>query len=408
MRQTGLGIAFSPGERRNGTGRKKAREAAMSDTGQRDIEAWLMRQALPFWAEHGVDRTYGGFVEELTLSGDDAGLPVKRTRVTARQIYVFSHAYMLGYAPDADLARLGMRYLLDKAWTGPETGFARLMNRDGSVRNPGPDLYDLSFILFGFAWLHRATNDPDARDWMHRTADFIETHLRHPSGAGYLNGLPAEGWRLQNPHMHLTEASLAAYAATGEARFAETARDIAQLCQTKFIDPGSGALREKFADDWSPAPGEDGRIVEPGHQFEWCWILSECRKQLGLDTQHAIRSMSAFAARHGVDPGSGATWMAVRDDGGPLDRSSRTWPNTERLKCAVALRDTFGTDPRPVLSETLDLLFGRYLAGPMPGAWIDAFDADGRPTSRTVPASTLYHLVLAFAEAQRVLRTLGG
>jgi mannose/cellobiose epimerase-like protein (N-acyl-D-glucosamine 2-epimerase family) len=36
------------------------------------------------------------------------------------------------------------------------------------------------------------------------------------------------------------------------------------------------------------------------------------------------------------------------------------------------------------------------------GAWIDAFDADARPTVSTVPASTLYHVFLAFAEVLRL------
>ena len=65
--------------------------------------------------------------------------------------------------------------------------------------------------------------DALSRDWMHRTLDYIEGHMRHPGGEGYWNSLPPQGWRQQNPHMHLTEACLAAYEATGEARFAETA-----------------------------------------------------------------------------------------------------------------------------------------------------------------------------------------
>ena len=36
------------------------------------------------------------------------------------------------------------------------------------------------------------------------------------------------------------------------------------------------------------------------------------------------------------------------------------------------------------------------------GTWIDAFDGEGRPVVKSVPASTLYHVFLAFAE---VLRT---
>ena len=62
------------------------------------VRHWMFEQALPFWAEHGVDRMYGGYVEQLTLDGSDAAVDFKRVRVVARQIYVFSHAALLGRA----------------------------------------------------------------------------------------------------------------------------------------------------------------------------------------------------------------------------------------------------------------------------------------------------------------------
>jgi mannose/cellobiose epimerase-like protein (N-acyl-D-glucosamine 2-epimerase family) len=42
-----------------------------------DIRAWMFRDALPFWAEYGVDGANGGFLEELAQDG--ARLPLPRT-----------------------------------------------------------------------------------------------------------------------------------------------------------------------------------------------------------------------------------------------------------------------------------------------------------------------------------------
>ncbi|MEX0644822.1 MAG: hypothetical protein WD076_05900, partial [Parvularculaceae bacterium] len=58
-------------------------------------------------------------------------------------------------------------------------------------------------------------------------------------------------------------------------------------------------------------------------------------------------------------------------------------------------------------TESAGLLLDRYFAPtpahPIPeGTWIDAFDEGGRPLSTTIPASTLYHVFLAFAEVMRV------
>ena len=96
------------------------------------------------------------------------------------------------------------------------------------------------------------------------------------------------------------------------------------------------------------------------------------------------------------------TFNSVRDDGTPVDRGSRTWPNTERIKAAVALHELDGADPEPVFRSSGQLLLGRYLAHAPRGTWIDAFDAGGRPLAESIPTSTLYHLFLAFAEVLRV------
>jgi N-acylglucosamine 2-epimerase/mannose-6-phosphate isomerase len=366
----------------------------------------MFEAALPWWAESGLDRARGGYVEQMTMQGRDAGVPFKRTRVTARQIYVFSHAYLLGFQPGAGLARHGIDFLVSKTWSGPERGFARRLTREGGALDPTPDLYDLAFVLFAFAWFHKATGDAAARDWMHRTIDFIDTHMRVARGEGFRNELASggakPGWRLQNPHMHLTEACLAAAEATGEARFADLAKELIGLFRTRFFDLGSRTLAENFSEDLQRAPGEAGRVVEPGHQFEWSWLLSCARKQLGIDLAREIRSAAAFAEEHGVDPDSGATYNCVRDDGTPIDRGSRTWPNTERLKAAVALYELDGTDPAPVIRSSGALLLERYLAHTPQGTWVDAFDAAGAPLAQSIPASTLYHLFLAFAEVLRV------
>ncbi|MDZ4761758.1 MAG: AGE family epimerase/isomerase [Alphaproteobacteria bacterium] len=367
-----------------------------------EVRRWMFDIALPFWARHGVDRMHGGFVEALTLDGKDAGAGFKRTRVTCRQIHVFSHAAMLGWSDGEAIARDGFGFLTQRTWLGRETGFARTLTVTGEALDVTPDLYDYAFVLFACAWRHRASQDPQALEWAHRTLDVIESKLRHPGGEGYWHRLPATGWREQNPHMHLLEAAIVLYETSGEARFGALATSIAKLFQTRFFDLRTGTLAEFFDDDWNRAPGGDGRIVEPGHQFEWAWILENCRR-LGLaEASEAVRRLVEFGERYGVDPATGVTFNSVNEDGVSIDRGSRTWPNTERLKAAVALYELDGTDPEPVFASSSGVLLDRYLSHLPAGAWMDAFDAGGRPVAANVPASTFYHVFLAFAEMLRV------
>jgi len=367
---------------------------------QARIRAWTFDDALPFWLENSVDRQHGGFIETLDFQGRDAGSPFKRVRVACRQVYVYSHAATLGWDQGLEAAVQGGRDLLDQAWRDDGAGFVRRLTPQGAVLDPTIDLYDNAFGLFALAWLYRASGETWARDAARRTLASARQVLSHPGGEGYWHDETRAGPRLQNPHMHLTEACIVAYDATADADYLDEALRIASLFRRRFFD--GETLGEFFSDDWARVPGETGRITEPGHQMEWAWILAALQQRTGEDLSGTIASLIARSEATGVDPASGATFNAVRDDGTILDAGSRTWPNTERLKAAVAAQETLGQDAGASADAAIRILLDRYLAGPIPGGWIDAFDSQGRPLVDVMPTSTLYHVFLAFAEAMRV------
>jgi N-acylglucosamine 2-epimerase/mannose-6-phosphate isomerase len=367
------------------------------------VRDWTFSAALPFWLERGFDGVHGGCVEALDFDGADAGVAFKRTRVACRQIYVFSHAALLGWRDGLDQAHAAARWLQARAWRGDEAGFVRRLTREGQTLDPVIDLYDNAFAIFAFSYLHRATGDAWALERARATLRAVRRTLAHPTGAGYRNDETGEGHRAQNPHMHLMEACLAAVEAGGGAEFEAEAASLADLCTTRFCD--GRTLAEFFTQDWARAPGDAGRLIEPGHQFEWAWILAQHQKLGGGDHRATISALIDFGERYGIDPASGATFNAVRDDGAPLDRASRTWPNTERIKAAVAAVETLGqADARANADAAAGVLLERYLAVEPAGTWIDLFDVDGRPAAANVPTSSLYHVFLAFAEYLRLWR----
>jgi mannose/cellobiose epimerase-like protein (N-acyl-D-glucosamine 2-epimerase family) len=366
------------------------------------LRRWTFEQALPFWARNGVDRQHGGYLEQLKLDGTDRAVAFKRLRVVCRQIYVFSHAALLEYPHGLALARHGYEFLTSRAWLGPKRGWARLLDRDGRVKDPTPDLYDLAFVLFALGWYYRASRTPEALCWTFRTLDFVNAEMRHPGGVGFVAAKPAAGPRLQNPHMHLLEAALVNLEATGSPEFRDLADEIVELFCARLYDPSTRTLAEYFNEDWTRAPGDAGRITEPGHQFEWAWILAAYQRSTGADMRDYVRGLTEFAEANGVDPVSGITFNVVRDDGFVLDRGSRIWPNTERIQAAVATFELNGRDPRPVFEKTGHLLLSRFLSHAPPGAWLDQIGADGLPVAQTIPASTLYHLFIAFTEMLRI------
>ncbi len=370
-----------------------------------EIRHWMFDVALPLWADAGFNKQTGQFAEKLDFSGRPIDAGFHRTRVTGRQTYVFSHAALLGWAPGMDLSEAGARQL-EAIYQGPERGWPRTVSPAGDVIDGTPDLYDLAFALFGFVWRHRAAGDAASLAAAHRVLDFVDAHMK--AQTGYWHELPPRGWRQQNPHMHLLEASLAAYEASGEVRFLDTARGVVKLFREYFFD--GHTLAEYFDADWNRAPGEDGHLAEPGHQLEWAWILVNYGRLTGEDTVALAEGLVGFAEAHGMDRETGRVLQVVLDDGTPVDAGCRTWPNTERIKGHLALFEATGKDPREAVASSARVLLDQYLATDIPGLWREKFRADGTIDASDVPASTLYHVFLAFTEILRLeeaLKALG-
>jgi mannose/cellobiose epimerase-like protein (N-acyl-D-glucosamine 2-epimerase family) len=375
---------------------------AIVDTAR--IRYWLFHQALPFWAEHGLDHKYGGPVEEVALDGTPSDPGFKRVRVFCRQVYVFSHAALLGWEPGQVHARAMFDAMVQFAWQGPEKGWAKTLRHDNSVLDATTDLYDNAFALFSIGWYYRICPQQDVLDYMVKTAALIDTKLRHPK-VGFWHQLPPTGPRLQNPHMHLLEACLVCFESTNLPVFERLAREVLGLFNSHFYDAKQQTLCEYYDDNLCAIEGDKGLIVEPGHQFEWAWILASAHKLLGVDVATQAMGLVDFGERLGVDAVSRATYNAIYSDGRPLDLGSRAWPNTERIKASVAMFDLCHKPMAPILKETVDLLFDRYLSANVTGGWCDAFDANMTPIGKAMPTSTFYHLFLAFAEVLRVTAT---
>ena len=204
--------------------------------------------------------------------------------------------------------------------------------------------------------------------------------------------------------MHLFEAALAGCEVCSESSlWKPLADEIAELALSKFIDPSSGALREFFDAEWKPAPGIEGRIVEPGHQFEWAWLLLRWGEPeaLARAARRGARLID-IGEQHGVR--NGLAINSLLDDFSPHDAGARLWPQTERLKAAaLAARLTGEARYFTMAADAADGLM-RYLTVRFRGLWRDRIDAQGNVVDEPAPASSFYHMVAAIAEISALAR----
>lgn len=373
--------------------------------------------ALRALVDTGCDRRHGGYAERFDWSGAPLDPGFKRVRVTGRQIYVFSHAAMGGLEGAREAAEHGAAFLKDRCLRA-DRQFASRLASDGALLDPAADLYDIAFGLFALAWWHKLSGDAQAVEIAEASMAHLGKSMRSPSGRGYLAREGDLGPHRQNPHMHLFEAAIFLTAFTGSATARRLADELFDLAATMLFDPATGTLPEVFGADWRAGDGSGQVRVEPGHHYEWVWLLSRYGHLAQRQEAFAIADrLFAFAQAHGHDPATGLVVDAVDPAGRVLEADLRLWPNTEYLKAQVVMRERRVQGPGfddAAMSDNLARIFRYFLTpqatGPAaalsPGLWIDYLEAPSlQPKCDHVPASALYHIMFGFSEA---LRQAGG
>jgi mannose-1-phosphate guanylyltransferase/mannose-6-phosphate isomerase len=367
---------------------------------KKEIQQWLFEKALPLWAEKGIDYENGGVHEALTFDAEPAPHMQKRLRVIARQIYCFSHASLLGWKGDSDkILRHCFDTLINTGWH-EDGGFIHLYNPDGTVLDDTRDTYDQCFVLLGLSWLYRAKAWPEAREWADKTLAYMDNQLADTVNGGYFEDSKGSLPRRANPHMHFLEAMLGWYDATGDKRFLDRAQAMVQLFERYYYDRISGTVTERFNNDWSAiAKGDADLSVEPGHSYEWAWLLMRYNSHRSTPRLEAkARAIYAAARAFGHHEQTGAAADYMQPDGTGVSDNARCWPQTEALKAAIIFEKNGLSVAASHRKMMLDVLLTRYLNGPIDGGWYDAINTEGRVTAPDMPSSTFYHVFCALAE----------
>lgn len=361
------------------------------------LRRWLFDTALPLWWAVGADRAGGGFHEKIDLDGTPVALP-HRARVIARQAYCYCEAGRMGWdGPWREAAMHGLDYFRGHFIARDATAVS-VVGLDATVQDSGFDLYNQAFALLAFAAAHRCLGGD--RKWRDLAVTLRATLTRiyaHPGG-GFREDRDGRLPQRANPHMHLLESALAWMAIDDDPAWRAMADDIASLCLERFIDPATGALREFFAGDWTPVAGIDGRIVEPGHQYEWAFLLDRWARFTGRAAGPAAARLIAFADARGVDARRGVAVNAILLDGSMHDPVARLWPQCERIRAYMIdgrTKDDAGRDAR--LAQAVQSL-RRFLDTATPGLWYDQLAADGQFIVEPARATNLYHILGVVAE----------
>ncbi|WP_348684856.1 AGE family epimerase/isomerase [Brevundimonas aurantiaca] len=368
------------------------------EAGAKRFAVWLRQAALPVWSTLGQDET-GGFEELLALDGKHVAA-ARRARVQARQLQVYAEAGRQGWrGPWKSVVTRGLDRL-HAAYLRPDGQMRTLLSHEGAPLDETATVYDQAFLIFALAAVYSTTRKAGLEDEAAAVRNLLFQSADAQGGLKEAGTHPYQS----NAHMHLLEAALAWEQSGGGKPWTAVADQIVALARNRFIDAETGSLREFFKSDWSPADGEDGELVEPGHQFEWAWLLARYGRSRNNSEVIADSWRLYESGLRGVHPKRGLAIDAMNIDGGMRNPRSRLWPQTEWLKASLILASLSENGRRDYcLEQAARALRALWLYLTPQGMWRDKILEDGSFIDEPAPASSFYHIMAAYSELRQSL-----
>jgi sulfoquinovose isomerase len=352
----------------------------------------------------------GGFFEL-----DDDGAPLnaanatRQIHVTTRMIHCAAIGSLTGRPGSDEIVDHGMRYVWEKHRDARYGGYVWGLD-DNGVTNGSKQAYGHAFVLLAASSaklvghpladqvLADVTQVINARFW-----DDARGAVRDEYSQDWSDLLPYRG---QNANMHMTEALMAAYEATGERDYLTKAERIAELIILKTAVPLGHRVAEHFGANWELDRHYEGNEMfrpsgtTPGHWLEWSrllyqlWVLGE--KRLSWMTG-AARELFRQSIELGWDNVHGGFFYTLDWDNQPLLREKLWWPVSEAIGAAAFLaaydttHDYFQFWYRKLWDHAEN-----HVIDHARGGWRSELKEDLTPTSRLfVGKPDIYHALQA-------------
>jgi len=326
-----------------------------------DIAAWRNRPYHRHWLMDQADGLFeffqnasfnpmGGFFDlDVTGRPINPDNPVRGIHGTARMVHCFAIGSLLGRPGSDTIVDHGMQYLWSHHRDTKHGGYFWSLDNNGA-RDATKQGYGHAFVLLA-ASSASLLGHPLADRMLADVSEVLEQRFweeRHGAIAEEFteDWSPIADYRGQNSNMHLTEALMAAFEATGERTYLDKAERIADLVIRRRAGENGYRVAEHFDTEWVFDKGYLGNQMfrpagtTPGHWLEWSrlvlqlWALGG--KRIGWMPE-AARSLFSQAVALGWDEAQGGFFYTLDWNDQPAMRHKLWWPACEGIGAASFL-----------------------------------------------------------------------
>jgi len=398
---------------------RRAAPAAPADFFSREFLERHIADIVAFYEGRVMDKT-GGFHQNFLADGTLFDPGFKHIVSSARMVINFMLAgKVLGRKELLAIGHHGIAYLERGHWVAARGMYAFTM-RDHQPEDMTQQAYGYAFVLAAHAaaLLAGAAEDDAA---LAKVFDLLEQRFWLPEAGAYADTLGADGvlsdYRGQNANMHICEAMVAAYEATGDERYFRRAEVLASTFARRLAAKAGGLVWEHYTPDWEvdwEYNREDPKSLyrpwgfQPGHQMEWAKNLLNIHR-------HAPQAWMPQRARELFDAAFEASWdrefgglvYGLHPDGGWCDDDKYFWVQAESIAAAALLFQATGDAKYRDRYDALWEYSWRHMVDHEDGAWLGLkLTRENRRCSEEkarAGAKCDYHSLASCVEALRAL-----
>lgn len=318
--------------------------------------SWLLDQAgrlFDFYQYRSINPK-GGFFD-LDSDGTPFGR-IRQLHATSRMVHCFAIGHLLG-RPGADrLVDHGMEFLWNGHRDAVHGGYVWSLD-DGGPHDATKQAYGHAFVMLA-ASSAKCVGHPLADRLLADVTEVIDRRFWEEAHGAVAEEFaqdwsPLSAYRGQNSNMHLTEALMAAFEATGNPEYLKKAERIASLIIGRHALTLGYRVAEHFDASWSLDRDYRGSDMfrpagtTPGHWLEWSRLLLQLwelgGRKLAWLPEASARLFHA-AVDLGWDRARGGFFYTLDWDNSPALRQKLWWPACEAIGAASFLA-AHETDP---------------------------------------------------------------
>lgn len=248
---------------------------------KKECQKQLLEDIIPFWEERAPDQEYGGFFQFFDRKGR-LYCHQKEGWFQGRNLYMFSAFYrnIEQRAKWLQAAEKGYSFLVGKA--ALEDGrFSFRMEQDGTKKEGAVSIFTDFFAAEGISQFLGITgkNGEEGRKLLDQIVKQIFKHLQDKNVLD-MEQIP-DGYEKHAINFMTILIILECRNILGT-KYDEKLHECIKNSLYKFASDRYEAVFEYIAADKRKAPGECGRIMDPGHTMESLWFAMEA----GIETNH--------------------------------------------------------------------------------------------------------------------------